>query len=170
MLKFKSQNELTEIVSLLRKTKSNPDILFNLLRNCMGGTIHDNTKDGDDFITKHVIPYFLNDMKNMQYIYDSIQPIMIKQMNYVLRHLYCQYTNNIYKTDYRHIILLNMLIIKKYNLHNYIIKNYDFNVIEDDLHVVFIKSYFIPKILLYKYQLGYNNRITFRKYINRIFI
>ncbi len=86
-----------------------------------------------------------------------------------------------------------MFIIKKYKLCNYVIKDYDFNVIDNDLYQIFIKSYFIPKILLYKcehrylktarpfsqiisnsaehkYQLGYNNTIIFRKYINRIFI
>ena len=169
MVKFKRQKELTKIVSILRKTKSDPDILFNLLRNVIGGTIHDKTRDGDKFIIEHVIPYFLEDLKNMQYIYDSIQPIMIKQMGSVLRHLNCDYTASIYKTNYKHIILLNMCIIKKYKLHNYVITNDDLNIIDSQIYIRF-PNFFMPIILLYKYQLGYKNMFKFKRLDNRIFI
>ena len=105
--KTESLKQITELITILHATKSKPNALFNLLRNCMGGTIYDETRDGDKFIMYTVIPHFIKNIKMMRYIYDSIQPIIEKNIDIILDDLHINSYEQI-----NHIIVLNMIILK----------------------------------------------------------
>ena len=168
--KLESLKQITKLITILHATKNKPDALFILLRNCMGGTIYDNTCEGDKFIVEDVIPHFIKNIKMMRYIYDAIQPIIEKNINIIL--------DNLYRKKYYHIIVLNMIIIKNKKM---ILTLQNFSRIDElslwDTTHWFSKLFSKPTaiIMLYKFQCGIelkrNNKCTrVNEFINMMFI
>lgn len=157
--KYDKLEILSKELSLLYTKKSttynSPNQLFKLVENSIDGQFFDPPKDYRHFIVSRVIPHFITDKKMMEYIYDSIQPVIVSDIDKVLLQLLT--------INFKHIIVLNMIIIKKYRSYNYYIPQNGLDLVNIDLaHHLHILLYMYPSAkpsisgsTAYKYQCGY---------------